>query len=40
MGSEVSINVDPENIQIMNKPRSEDEEAISLEDVLGEEKDQ
>ena len=40
VGSEVSINVDPENIQIMNKPQSEDEEAISLEDVLGEEKDQ
>ena len=40
VGSEVSINVDPENIQIMNKPQSEDEEAISLEDVLGEEQDQ
>lgn len=31
VGSEVSINVDPFNIQIMNKPESEDEEAIDYE---------
>ena len=37
VGEHVSINVAPENIQIMNKPQSEDEEAISLEDVLGDE---
>lgn len=35
VGAEVSISVIPENIQIMNKPQSEDEEAISLEEVLG-----
>ena len=40
VGQQVSIGVAPENIQIMNKPQSEDEEAISLEDVLGEEQDQ
>jgi len=32
VGTEVSISVAPENIQIMNKPQSEDEEAISLDD--------
>lgn len=32
VGTEVSINVIPENIQIMHKPQSEDEEAISLDD--------
>ena len=32
VGTRVSINVIPENIQIMNKPQSEDEEAISLDD--------
>ena len=32
VGERVSINVTPENIQIMNKPQSEDEEAITLED--------
>ena len=32
VGTQVSINVIPENIQIMNKPQSEDEEAITLED--------
>jgi spermidine/putrescine transport system ATP-binding protein len=37
VGQQVSIGVAPENIQIMNKPQSEDEEAISLEDVLGDE---
>ncbi len=37
VGTKVSIDVLPENIQIMNKPQSEDEEAISLEEVLGEE---
>ena len=37
VGAEVSISVIPENIQIMNKPQSEDEEAISLEEVLGDE---
>lgn len=37
VGTEVSIYVDPDDIHIMNKPQSEDEEAISLEEVLGEE---
>ena len=32
VGSQVSIDVLPENIQIMHKPQSEDEEAISLDD--------
>ena len=32
VGTRVSISVAPEDIQIMNKPQSEDEEAISLED--------
>ena len=32
VGTKVSIGVTPENIQIMNKPQSEDEEAISLDD--------
>ena len=32
VGEKVSIGVTPENIQIMNKPQSEDEEAITLED--------
>jgi len=32
VGTEVGIDVDPENIQIMNKPASEDEEVASLED--------
>ena len=32
VGTQVSINVIPENIQIMHKPQSEDEEAISLDD--------
>lgn len=32
VGTKVSIDVTPENIQIMNKPQSEDEEAISLDD--------
>ena len=40
VGQKVSINVAPENIQIMNKPQSEDEEAISLEDVLGDESEE
>ena len=30
-GKEVSIFVEPENIQIMNKPASEDEKAVDLE---------
>ena len=30
VGCEVSIDVDPFNIQIMNKPASEDEEAVKL----------
>ena len=30
VGSEVDISVDPYNIQVMNKPESEDEEAISV----------
>ena len=32
VGSEVDISVDPFNIQVMNKPESEDEEAMSVED--------
>ena len=32
VGTHVSIDVIPENIQIMHKPQSEDEEAISLDD--------
>ena len=32
VGSRVSINVTPENIQIMNKPQSEDEEAMALDE--------
>jgi hypothetical protein len=32
VGTVVSIGVTPENIQIMFKPQSEDEEAISLDD--------
>ena len=32
VGTKVSINVIPENIQIMNKPQSEDEEAMALDD--------
>ncbi|MGN1333495.1 MAG: ABC transporter ATP-binding protein [Anaerovoracaceae bacterium] len=32
VGTKVSIGVIPENIQIMHKPQSEDEEAISLDD--------
>ena len=31
VGTRVSLHVDPFNIQIMNKPASEDEEAIPLE---------
>jgi len=31
VGKEVGIRVDPFNIQIMNKPESEDEEAVALE---------
>lgn len=30
VGEQVSIHVDPFNIQIMNKPESEDEEAVVL----------
>jgi spermidine/putrescine transport system ATP-binding protein len=30
VGQEVSLNVDPFNIQIMNKPESEDEEAVVI----------
>jgi spermidine/putrescine transport system ATP-binding protein len=30
VGERVSIHVDPFNIQIMNKPESEDEEAVEL----------
>lgn len=37
VGTKVSISVPAEDIQIMNKPQSEDEEALSLEEVLGEE---
>ena len=32
VGSEVDISVDPFNIQVMNKPESEDEQALSVED--------
>lgn len=32
VGTKVSINVVPENIQIMNKPQSEDEEAMALDE--------
>ena len=32
VGTKVSIGVTPENIQIMHKPQSEDEEAISLDE--------
>ena len=32
VGSRVSIDVIPENIQIMNKPQSEDEEALALDE--------
>lgn len=32
VGSEVSIHVDPYDIQIMNKPESEDEEAVNIEE--------
>ena len=32
VGSKVDISVDPFNIQVMNKPESEDEEALSVED--------
>ena len=32
VGTEVGIDVDPFNIQIMNKPESEDEEAVALDD--------
>ena len=32
VGSEVDISVDPFNIQVMNKPESEDEQAMSVED--------
>ena len=32
VGTQVDIRVDPFNIQIMNKPESEDEEAVSLEE--------
>lgn len=32
VGTKVSINVIPENIQIMNKPQSEDEEAMALDE--------
>ena len=31
VGKEVGIRVDPFNIQIMNKPESEDEEAVGIE---------
>ena len=31
VGTQVGIKVDPFNIQIMNKPESEDEEAIAIE---------
>ena len=37
VGAAVSVSCPPEDIQIMNKPQSEDEEAISLEEVLGDE---
>ena len=32
VGSEVSIYIEPENIQIMHKPRSKDEEAVSIDE--------
>ena len=32
VGSEIDISVDPFNIQVMNKPESEDEKALSVED--------
>ena len=32
VGAHVSIGVTPENIQIMNKPQSEDEEAMALDE--------
>jgi len=32
VGTEVGIKVDPFNIQIMNKPESEDEEAVALDE--------
>ena len=32
VGTEVGINVDPFNIQIMNKPASEDEEAAKIDE--------
>ena len=32
VGTEVGIHVDPFNIQIMNKPESEDEEATVIEE--------
>ena len=32
VGTEVSIHVDPFDIQIMNKPESEDEEAVNIEE--------
>ena len=32
VGQKVGINVDPFNIQIMNKPESEDEEAVGVEE--------
>ena len=32
VGTEVGIHVDPFDIQIMNKPESEDEEAVGIEE--------
>ena len=32
VGTEVGIRVDPFDIQIMNKPASEDEEAVSIDE--------
>ena len=32
VGTKVSIHVDPFNIQIMNKPVSEDEEAVAIDE--------
>ena len=32
VGQKVGINIDPFNIQIMNKPESEDEEAAPIEE--------
>ena len=32
VGEQVGIKVDPFNIQIMNKPASEDEEAVQIEE--------